>query len=190
MEIFSYVIARDYGFAPNPFFGVCTLATCKPDIRKSAQVGDIIIGTRAAPYSRQIVFYMKVSEILSFQEYWDDHRFASKKPNLYGSQKSAFGDNIYHKNGDEWLQEDSHHTHQNGDLSEENLRTDTKSTNVLIASEFSYLGVNSVCIPDDILEIIKKGPGFKRHFSGDFKSSVTRWLTQLPKGYLGMPIDW
>ena len=30
MRLHSYVVARDYGFAPNPFLGVCTLATCKP----------------------------------------------------------------------------------------------------------------------------------------------------------------
>jgi len=39
-ELHSYVVARDYGFAPNPFFGFCTLATCKPRLRSVAQVGD------------------------------------------------------------------------------------------------------------------------------------------------------
>ncbi|MFH1865797.1 MAG: hypothetical protein ABIK85_07930, partial [Candidatus Eisenbacteria bacterium] len=39
MRLFSYIVARDYGFAPNPFCGVCTLATCKPKIRESASVG-------------------------------------------------------------------------------------------------------------------------------------------------------
>ncbi len=28
---------RDYGFAPNPFHGICTLATCKPVIRRVAR---------------------------------------------------------------------------------------------------------------------------------------------------------
>ncbi len=28
-----YVIPYDSGFAPNPFHGICTLTTCKPDIR-------------------------------------------------------------------------------------------------------------------------------------------------------------
>lgn len=27
---YSYVVARDFGFAPNPFNGFLTLATCKP----------------------------------------------------------------------------------------------------------------------------------------------------------------
>lgn len=28
MRCFSYIVARDYGFAPNPFHGFCTLANC------------------------------------------------------------------------------------------------------------------------------------------------------------------
>ena len=38
MKLFSYVVARDFAFAPNPFHGYCTLATCKPIIRRVTQV--------------------------------------------------------------------------------------------------------------------------------------------------------
>lgn len=41
---YSYVVARDYGFAPNPFNGILTLAACKPVIRKGADVGSFVIG--------------------------------------------------------------------------------------------------------------------------------------------------
>lgn len=44
MNYFSYVVARDYGFAPNPFGGICTLATCKQRIRNNANVNDWIFG--------------------------------------------------------------------------------------------------------------------------------------------------
>lgn len=44
MKGYSYIVARDYGFAPNPFYGICTLATCKPIIRKHCEVGDYVIG--------------------------------------------------------------------------------------------------------------------------------------------------
>ena len=44
MKLFSYILARDFGFAPNPFYSICSLATCKPIIRKKAQIGDWIIG--------------------------------------------------------------------------------------------------------------------------------------------------
>ena len=43
-KAYSYIVAREYIFAPNPFFGVLTLATCKPGIRYSAEIGDFIIG--------------------------------------------------------------------------------------------------------------------------------------------------
>ena len=60
--MFSYVVARDFGFAPNPFFGVCTLATCKPKIRAAAEVGDWIIGTGSAERKRSghVVYAMEV----------------------------------------------------------------------------------------------------------------------------------
>ena len=48
MKMYTYVIPRDYGFAPNPYLGYCTLATCKPRIRKGAQIGDWIAAYGAA----------------------------------------------------------------------------------------------------------------------------------------------
>lgn len=44
MKVHSYIGAHDFGFASNPFHGVCTLACCKPDIRQVAHVGDLVIG--------------------------------------------------------------------------------------------------------------------------------------------------
>ena len=36
MTVYSYIVAYDSGFAPNPFHGTCTLACCKPTIRRTA----------------------------------------------------------------------------------------------------------------------------------------------------------
>jgi len=95
MKVYSYVVARDYGFAPNPFFGYCTLATCKPVIRRVARAGDWIVGTGSAEHGRQdyIVFAMRVTEVEAFDDFWEDPRFKRKRPNLRGSNKQAFGDN-------------------------------------------------------------------------------------------------
>src|SRR5262249_55154673 len=46
--LFSYCIPYDFGSAPNPFWGLCTLAICKPDIRRTANVGDWVVGTGSA----------------------------------------------------------------------------------------------------------------------------------------------
>ena len=42
MIVYEYVMTSDSGFAPNPFHGTCTLACCKPKIRKG--VANEIVG--------------------------------------------------------------------------------------------------------------------------------------------------
>ena len=115
-RVYSYCVARDYGFAPNPFYGFCTLATCKPIIRRKASVGDFIVGTGSKELGQQgkLVYAMRVSEAMSLDEYWADLRFQVKKPNLAGSLKKRFGDNVYHSANGSWCQEDSHHSHEDG----------------------------------------------------------------------------
>ena len=82
MKFYSYVIPRDFGFAPNPYFEYCTLATCKPRIRKGAQIGDWIgaFGSARMTISKKLVVLMQVEEILTFDEYWEDDRFIAKHP--------------------------------------------------------------------------------------------------------------
>ena len=81
MKLYSYVVATDCGFAPNPFYDFCTLATCKPDIRERATVGDWVIGTGSGAKEKQrngyLVFAMRVTETMSFDEYWKDIRFCN-----------------------------------------------------------------------------------------------------------------
>lgn len=59
---YSYVVARDFGFAPNPFNGFLTLATCKPKIRKWAQVGDFVIGNANKQLNNKLIYMMKVTK--------------------------------------------------------------------------------------------------------------------------------
>ena len=82
-HLYVYIITRDFGFAPNPFHGRCTLATCKPGIRKSAKVGDWVLGVGGAnlkSVKHKCILLMKVTEKISFNEYWHDARFSIKKP--------------------------------------------------------------------------------------------------------------
>ena len=44
MKLYSYCLKHDRGAAPNPFWGVCTLVICKPVIRRTADVGDWVVG--------------------------------------------------------------------------------------------------------------------------------------------------
>ena len=153
-HLYGYAITRDFGFAPNPFHGLCTLATCKPDIRKSAKVGDWIMGIGGSSLrsvKRRCILLMKVSEKVSFQDYWDDDRFSLKRPVRNGSRVQMLGDNIYHKdeNGS-WIQEDSHHSNPNGTLNPVNLDRDTGRTDkVLVSNYFLYFGDEALTVDLD-----------------------------------------
>lgn len=142
--LYIYVVVRDFGFAPNPFHGYCTLATCKPGIRKAAQIGDWVMGVGGCRLHApgRCIYLMNVSEILNFNEYWSDSRFHIKKPVRNGSPVMLVGDNVYHQNATtgDWIQEDSHHSNTDGSINITNLETDTTSVNVLISTHFYYFG--------------------------------------------------
>lgn len=152
-----FVVDRDFGFAPNPFHGTCTLATCKPVIRRVASLGDWVIGMGGARLraTGRIIFAIRVSEVLSFEEYWSDPRFHDKRPVRNGSQRMLVGDNIYRRDlvTGEWLQADSHHSHPDGTPNEYNVRHDTQTNRVLISDHFFYFGASAPKVP---LEILKR----------------------------------
>ncbi len=195
MNCFSYVLARDYGFAPNPFGPYCTLATCKPGIRKSANIGDWVVGTGSVRYhgSENLVFAMKVSEKLTFNEYWEDPRFLYKRPVLNGSLKQMYGDNIYFQNQGQWHQADSHHSNEDGTPNMYNLKRDTSCPLVLVSEHFFYFGINAVRVPRRVIAqdgecICKKGPGYRCRFTDTFVFRFIEWLKSKHKpGYWGDP---
>jgi hypothetical protein len=197
-RIYSYKLSRDFGFAPNPFHGFCTLATCKPQIRQGAQVGDIIIGcgSKELKMMGKVIFAMRVSEKLTFQQYWNDRRFAVKKVNFYSSKAAAYGDNIYHIESGQWIQEDSHHSFDGGGVNEENLDRDLGSDNVLISEDFVYWGANAPMMPSHLRDLdgddlFPQGRNFRSIFSDTFRREVAAWFTALPeRGNLGRPACW
>ena len=63
MKLYSYVMKYDDGFAPNTTGEYLTLATCKPNIRRVAKVGDYVIGTGSLPRGNQgnLIYIMQVT---------------------------------------------------------------------------------------------------------------------------------
>jgi hypothetical protein len=198
MKLYSYVVARDFGFAPNPFFGFCTLATCKPKIREHASVGDWIVGTGAKVaygYQGRLIYAMQVSEILDFESYWNDQRFLQKRPNQTGSLAVLYGDNIYHRVGKRWVQADSHHSLDKGRPNEANLKWDTGVDRVLVASKFVYWGRSAPTVPKRFRSFGKEkadicaGRGH-RVFHNELPAAFAAWLEEENKwGVQGEPLE-
>lgn len=192
MKYFSYVVARDFGFAPNPFGQHCTLATCKPIIRRNSELGDWIFGItpKVKDKGNRLVFAMKVTQKMTFDEYWASPEFQYKKPVMNGSLKQLYGDNIYHKNKvtDDWIQEDSHHSKDKGETNYENLKRDVSGQYVLISDYFYYFGELNVEIPFLLKTKFSIGIGQKQ-VKEEYALKLIEWLdSNYEKGLIGVPL--
>lgn len=194
MNLYSYIITRDFGFAPNPFYKYGTLATCKPVIRRTAKVGDIIVGIGSGAqnsiFKNKIIFVMKVQEKLTYDQYWNDARFQCKKPNMYGSKKQMYGDNIYHTDfkSNTIIQENSHHSFENGEINWDNYNRDIPGKYVLVSNEFWYWGGKPIDIPQKFFDISQVKRQYILIKNEDFVTEFYKWLKTLGDyGYIHKP---
>lgn len=150
-KVYIYVVDRDFGFAPNPFHGTLTLATCKPNIRRRAQDGDWVIGVGGARLGAtgRCVFASRITSHATFDEYWRNPRYRDKRPIRNGSCRMMVGDNIYHHDAStgKWSQADSHHSYADGATNHHNLCVDTSADRVLMSSHFFYFGRAAPALP-------------------------------------------
>lgn len=192
MAVYIYVVARDFGFAPNPFHGVCTLATCKPIVRRMAKVDDWVFGMGGGKLDavNRCIFAMQVTEALSFNEYWADPRFKDKKPVRNGSRTMMLGDNIYHQTNEGWQQLDSHHSRPDGSPDIHNIKTDTGTDRVLISEHFFYFGKEAPEVPKAVLdEIGYKNIRGHRVYRNDECHGLLDWLSATQSANLNRVVD-
>jgi hypothetical protein len=194
-KVYRYVIDHDMGFSPNPFHGVCTLANCKPSIRRIAKMGDIVMGFGSASSSikGKLIYWLRVDEITTYDEYWVDPRFEIKKPVVNGSHLKFHGDNIYHRDADgSFVQAASFHSLPDGAPNPLNVATDTGRTDrVLISNTFSYYGKNAIDLPNGLLPVVPRGRGHRTAIGSDLRIEVVEWLmSRNERGFVGEPSGW
>lgn len=191
--LYIYVVARDFGFAPNPYHGHCTLATCVPQIRSKAQIGDWVMGVGGSRLKAtgKSIYLMKVSETLTFNSYWIDTRFLRKKPARNGSLIMMVGDNVYHQEpgSETWIQSDSHHSNPDGTTNHENLKRDTSSDKVLVSDHFYYFGKSALKVDLDLIGYSNhRGYSKKDLCVGKIGDFINR-IAQLHKEELNLVLD-
>ena len=192
MSLYTYVVKQDLGFAPNPYHGFCTLAVCMTRIRAGAKEGDWVLGTGSARKGIRrggyAVYAMRVTEILRFDQYWNDKRFRKKRPDIDGSSKEACGDNFYFRDevADKWCQIPAYHSNQ--------MKKDTAVNRVLISNDFIYWGGSGPLVPDfysDDIVHSKSGHSSKR-FTPEVIKAFVRWIQGIQSsgetGLCGKPL--
>ena len=190
MRLYSYVVTDDTGFSPNPFWGFCTLADCKPAIRRTASIGDWIVGISAKARGNRLIYAMRVDEKVSFAEYFRDRRFAQKIPDY--SQASIVhkcGDNIYEPLPNGAFQQ-LQSMHSNGEHEDADAKAhDLSGRYVLISKQFFYFGKNAPVLPA-ALNVLKVGRAHKNNFSSETISAFLEFVSDLKPGLNAPPTIW
>jgi len=197
MNCFIYKLDHDYGLAPNPFWGVMSLAVCKGDIRgnKNLEIGDWIVGmgSKKLNLENHLIYVMKVEKIITFDEYYNSLEYQCKKPIVNGSLVQMYGDNIYHKTPNGEYKQDPC-AHSNGDLTIniEHLKRDTKGKNVLLSNTFYYFGDNCPRIPEEFEGMCHTSRNYR--YKDVNENDINHFLSWLRGNYVtgihGDPINW
>ncbi len=181
-SVYLYAVSYDLGFAPNPFGGLCTLACCKPSIRATAQIGDWVVGmtgVKTKPALR-CVFAMVVSDEMTFDNYWTELTYRSRRPRRNGTPKKMVGDNIYHRESPHlpWIQENSVHSLPAGAQCPLNTAHDTRINRILASDRFIYFGSAAPAMPREIRNAIgyHKNPRDRRRYDAVDAKPLLDWL--------------
>lgn len=197
-RLFSYTIPVDDGAAPNPFQGMCSLAICKPGIRRVAKRDDWVAGlgsknSHSGDFSGHLVFAMRVEEVISLKEYdrQAPARWPHRIPNVHSADLSnRLGDCIY-----DYSQPSRSPSQRPGVHGAGNVETDLGGENVLISRDFYYFGCRPISLPDYLLPICHQTQGHRSDSNARYADQFVAWLRSLglTQGMHGWPdfmVDW
>ena len=181
-RLFTYTIPVDDGSAPNPFRGMCSLAICKPSIRRVAKKDDWVAGlgsknAQSGDLSRCLVYAMRVEQVLTLEQYDQQARFEwpHRVPNVQSADLSErLGDCIY-----DYSSGGAPPVQRPGVHGDANIATDLRGENVLISRDFYYFGSRAIRIPDFLLPICHQWPGHRSDSNAPYFNGFVSWLRGL-----------
>jgi len=179
-DIYRYVVRYDSGTAPRPFGAVCSLAICKPMIRRRAKPGDWVVGFRSRRPG-EVLYAMQVTETMPLGDYWEDARFDDRKPG-----RSRIPDNFYRRSRANELVQVRNAVHPPAEAAK-----DIRGRNVLLGERFWYFGDRSVLLPNHLLHLVHTTQGHSVHCNRRARDveALEAWLDTWTPGIHGAPVD-
>ncbi len=179
-RLYTYCIPYDDGAAPNPFWGICTLAICKPAIRRTAEVGDWVVGTGSCntpngDMSNKVVYAMRVTDKLTMADYdsWTKDNRPKKIPDWKNADvQRRLGDSIYDYSTSPPKQ-------RRGVHSSDNIKTDLNGHNVLLSKHYFYFGDKPIPLPPHLLAIVNQRQSHRVKLNEPFYESFLKWIDGL-----------
>jgi len=199
MRVCSYKLNVDSGFAPNPFFGQLTLATCKPGIRRTKKIGDWIAGFTSKRLAgdevngEKLIFLMEVTDVIEQSAYYAKKAFKRKIPDFAAVRRiERMGDNIYRPLRQPARGPDDFEQIRNPNHGSRHKKRDLSGNRVLVSENFYYFGRRAPEIPDEIRPRIPRGQtGYGVWTKGErAEALVDRVQRNFRQGVLDRPHMW
>jgi len=181
MKLYTYTLRYDDGAAPNPFWGICTLAVRKPTIRLAAEIGDWIVGLGATKspigdISDHVVYAMRVTSKMTLEEYDQFCKtfVPKKKPDWRNiDYRMRVGDCIYNysAHGKPKMRTSIH--------KEDNQEKDLSGLYALASKQFYYFGNEPEKLPDDLRPIMHNGTGYTSDANQPYAELFVNWIESL-----------
>lgn len=147
MNIYAYIVPVDDGAAPNPYGGVCSLAICKPNLRKIAKIGDWIVGLSP---EFKLIYTMKITTVKTMKEYdiYTKENLSTKIPDKTSKNiEKQMGDSVYDFSQDNVILRPSVHSRCTKEM-------DLAGKNVLLSTHFYYFGNKPKVLPKEFENIV------------------------------------
>lgn len=168
MNIYAYIVPVDDGAAPNPYGGVCTLAICKPNLRKIAKQGDWLVGLDS---KFQLIYIMKITTVMTMKEYdtYTKENLPIKIPNKTSKNiEEQMGDSVYDFAQDSVTLRPSVHSRCTKEM-------DLAGENVLLSTHFYYFGKETKILPTEFENIVNLDLDFVK-LTKELEITFLTWL--------------
>jgi len=168
MKIYAYLVPVDDGAAPNPYGGVCTLAICKPNLRKIAKQGDWLVGLDS---KSQLIYTMEITTVMIMKEYdtYTKENLPIKIPNKTSKNiEEQMGDSVYDFSNDEIKLRPSVHSCCTKEM-------DLAGKNVLLSTCFYYFGDQVKTLPKEFENIVNLDMDFLK-LTNELEITFLTWL--------------
>ncbi len=185
-RLFTYKVAHDGGSAPNPFYGLCTLAICKPAIRRVAKKRDVIVGLGCGKDESRIIYCMVVDAVVPWADYIEECKLGNlteiklnKRQNLKGKipeNENDQGDCIW-KDASKYLDSIPSWSGHEGEY---DFKRDMNG-NVLVGETYWYFGKgdkHKIDLPDDLKNIIPYGQGHRSNSNNRFSEQFVDFFNE------------
>jgi len=131
---------------------------------------------------------MHVDEVIEFDEYWKDERFAQKKPKK-GTRALECGDNAYEPGPCKSFRQ-IRSMHSDGENENaKNKERDLSVKRVLISERFAYFGSARIDLPVELNDLIV-ARGYRCNFSDELLTSFRSFTSTIPFGIYAKPKLW